>query len=60
MEITKEYKEQENKLSPLERLMWIYSIVETYRKYEKENREEDWKQSRYLHYVLFSEYLVCA
>lgn len=41
VEITKEYKEQENKLSPLERLMWIYSIVETYRKYEKENREED-------------------
>ena len=23
VEITKEYKEQENKLSPLERLMWI-------------------------------------
>lgn len=60
VEITKEYKEQEDKLSPFEKLLWLYNTVETYRKYKKEEKEEDWEMSRYLHKLLFSEYLVCA
>lgn len=60
VEITKEYKEHEEQLSPLERLFWLYQIVETYRKYKKESDDKDWEMSRFLNKLLFSKDLVCV
>jgi len=59
-EIIKDLKEHENELSPFEKLLWLYNIVETYREHKQERTEEDWKISRFLNKLLFSNKMVCV
>ncbi len=59
-EIMSNFKKYENKLSPFEKLIWLYYIVETYREYKKESTKKDWKESRFINKFLFSDKLVCV
>lgn len=55
-----DYLEHKDELSPLESLLWAYSIVSSFRKYSAEGSNEDWKNSRLLHVMLFLDKVVCA
>lgn len=60
LELFGTYFEHKDKLSPLEKLLWIYPIVCTFKKYKLEEDDNDWKSSRFLHKLLFSPYISCV
>ena len=62
-EITKllgDYSRFAQELSPFEKLLWIHRCVSSFRPYKKEENEKDWKNSRLLHKLLFTDQIVCA
>lgn len=62
-EITKllgDYSRFAQELSPFEKLILIHRCVSSFRPYRKEENEEDWKNSRMLHKLLFTDQIVCA
>lgn len=55
-----DYLKHKNELSPLESLLWLYSIVSSFRKYKLEATGEDWRDSRLLHKLLFLDTVCCV
>ena len=58
-ELISPIKEYENELSPFEKALWLFNIVSSYKKYLKQEDEEDWRISHCLNRLLFSDKIVC-
>lgn len=59
-EIIEPLEKHKDKLSPFETLLWLYNIVVTYRKYKQEGTDEDYRLSRFLNKLLFTDKMVCV
>lgn len=53
-------EKHKDELSPFEILIWLYTIVSTYRRYKREGTDEDYRISRFLNKLLFADKLVCV
>lgn len=54
------YEVYRDKLSPFEQVIFLHHLVSSFRKYKEESNDEDWRNSRLLHKLLFSDQIVCA
>ncbi len=59
-EILEPIEKHKDELSPFEILLWLYNIVATYREYKVENTDEDYRISRFLNKLLFTDKMVCV
>lgn len=53
-------EKHKDNLSPFEALIWLHTIVATFREYKKEGTNEDYRISRFLNKLLFSDKMVCV
>lgn len=59
-ELFENYNVYQDLLSPLEKVIFLHQMVSSFRNYKKEGSDEDWRNSRLLHKLLFSDQIVCA